>query len=192
MVSLSNHEGWHALRNDVHRGRSPCAACELNPAGSSTATPRSLRARWSRRVRSIPHGPRPAPFPRAPAIGRVEEYEVERTHRPRRSRRSHRGAEAGYAADPESLDMVADEPPRLRTGLNETTEDAPRESASRPMAPVPAKRSSTRRPSKLAPRRLARMSKIDSRTRSAVGRIESSEGAIRCLPRKRPAMMRMP
>ena len=71
------------------------------------------------------------------------------------------------------------------------TERAPRDSASRPSAPVPANRSSTRRPANSLPRRLARMLNTASRTRSAVGRIDSSRGDSSALPRNFPAMMRI-
>src|SRR6266566_5049812 len=63
---------------------------------------------------------------------------------------------------------------------------APRDSASRPRAPDPANRSSTR-----APRmERCRMLNHASRTRSAVGRILSVAGVLRRRPLNSPAMMR--
>ena len=50
--------------------------------------------------------------------------------------------------------------------------DAPRDSASRPSAPVPANRSSTRAPSSLSAKRCARTLNSASRVRSVVGRID--------------------
>ena len=55
---------------------------------------------------------------------------------------------------------------------------APRLRASSPRAPVPAKRSTTSRPSTDSPRML----KIDSRTRSLVGRVAVRSGRRTCAP----------
>src|SRR5258708_25347680 len=71
---------------------------------------------------------------------------------------------------------------------------APRDSASRPKAPVPAKASSTRAPSKTgrsAKRPCARMSNSASRARSPVGRTARPSGARNGRPRCLPAMIRM-
>src|SRR6185295_7680329 len=73
---------------------------------------------------------------------------------------------------------------------------APRDSASMPMAPVPAKASSTRAPCRIdappAPKSpCARMLNTDSRTRSAVGRKDRPGGAARILPRWLPATTRI-
>src|SRR5216684_2151384 len=71
---------------------------------------------------------------------------------------------------------------------------APRDSASRPKAPVPAKASSTRAPSntgRSAKRPWARMSKSASRARSPVGRTARTSGARSARPRCLPAMIRM-
>src|SRR5690348_5680106 len=70
---------------------------------------------------------------------------------------------------------------------------APRDSASRPKAPVPAKASSTRASSntgRSAKRPCARMSNSASRTRSLVGRTARPSGARSARPRCLPAMMR--
>src|SRR5262249_8023294 len=69
---------------------------------------------------------------------------------------------------------------------------APRESASKPIAPVPAKRSRTLAPA-IAKSSIACSSllKIASRTRSAVGRVRPPRGAGRLLPLRLPPMIRM-
>ena len=64
---------------------------------------------------------------------------------------------------------------------------APRLSASRPSAPVPANRSTTTRPT-IASRR---MLKSDSRTRSLVGRVALPFGPSILCPRRSPEMIRM-
>src|SRR3546814_5025134 len=61
---------------------------------------------------------------------------------------------------------------------------APRDRASSPSAPDPAKRSATASPSKL-PRRLVNMENSASRVRSAVGRVVSPLGASIERPRHR-------
>lgn len=63
---------------------------------------------------------------------------------------------------------------------------APRDSASRPSAPLPAKRSRTRAPSMRGRSQLNRV----SRTRSGVGRISTPAGNCSRRPRWRPPMMR--
>ena len=69
---------------------------------------------------------------------------------------------------------------------------APRDRASSPSAPVPAKRSMTRAPaSENLSMPCARMLNRDSRTRSDVGRTVSSFGAAMARPRKRPATILM-
>src|SRR4051794_349780 len=60
---------------------------------------------------------------------------------------------------------------------------APRDSASSPSAPLPAKRSATRAPSSACPRMLIHA----SRTRSAVGRTRPSFGTANRRPPKAPA-----
>src|SRR6185437_13006237 len=70
---------------------------------------------------------------------------------------------------------------------------APRDSASRPKAPVPAKASSTRASSytgRSAKRPCARISNSASRARSLVGRTARPSGALSARPRCLPAMMR--
>ena len=67
-------------------------------------------------------------------------------------------------------------------------DSAPRDSASIPMAPLPAKRSATASPSRST--MLPSTSKIDSRTRSEVGRVAVPAGARRGRPRQVPAMTR--
>src|SRR3546814_6968937 len=64
---------------------------------------------------------------------------------------------------------------------------APRDRASSPSAPDPAKRSATASPSKL-PRRLVNMENSASRVRSAVGRVVSPLGASIERPRHWPAI----
>jgi hypothetical protein len=64
---------------------------------------------------------------------------------------------------------------------------APRESASRPSAPEPANRSSTRAPGRSCCSALIHA----SRTRSVVGRVRSPGGAAIVRPRQRPAMILM-
>src|SRR5512132_4152145 len=71
-----------------------------------------------------------------------------------------------------------------RSFSTKTALAAPRESASRPIAPEPAKRSSTVAPS-TGPIRL----KAASRTRSAVGRVSCPFGATIFVPRFSPAMI---
>src|SRR5688572_14271102 len=63
---------------------------------------------------------------------------------------------------------------------------APRDSASRPRAPEPAKRSSTRAPGSSGCTMLIHA----SRARSPVGRTRSSRGALMVRPRHSPAMIR--
>src|SRR5438552_752118 len=63
---------------------------------------------------------------------------------------------------------------------------APRDNDSRPRAPEPANRSSTRAPGM----ERCRMLNHASRTRSAVGRVRSPTGVFRRRPLKSPAMMR--
>src|SRR5438105_10005109 len=73
---------------------------------------------------------------------------------------------------------------------------APRDKASRPNAPVPAKASSTGRPAKGSPvaakRPCDRMLNKASRARSLVGRTASPGGAVRRRPRCTPPTMRSP
>src|SRR5262249_11565661 len=73
---------------------------------------------------------------------------------------------------------------------------APRDKASRPSAPVPAKASSTGRPAKGSPlaanRPCDRMLNKASRARSLVGRTASPGGAMRRRPRCTPPTMRSP
>src|SRR6478735_11504633 len=64
--------------------------------------------------------------------------------------------------------------------------EAPREIASRPRAPVPAKRSRIRALARCG----ARWSRMAPRTCSAVGRIRASATSARCRPASLPAMMR--
>src|SRR4051794_17289982 len=66
------------------------------------------------------------------------------------------------------------------------TDSAPRESASNPSAPDPAKKSTTRAPGMSSCRMLIHA----SRTRSRVGRTSSPAGASILLPRHFPATMR--
>src|SRR5687768_15741184 len=68
--------------------------------------------------------------------------------------------------------------------------DAPRDSASRPSAPEPAKASSTLAPS-TASKRWISMLKIAWRARSEVGRTSSPSGTISLVPLCEPASMRM-
>ena len=63
---------------------------------------------------------------------------------------------------------------------------APRESDSRPSAPLPAKRSRQRAPDTWGPSQLNRV----SRTRSGVGRISGDGGKRSFLPRQVPPMIR--
>src|SRR6185312_9872255 len=67
-------------------------------------------------------------------------------------------------------------------------EPAPRDKASRPSAPLPANRSSTRAPSRASPSMLIQA----SRTRSAVGRTRWSFGVSNRRPRYSPATILMP
>src|SRR3954470_4551139 len=66
---------------------------------------------------------------------------------------------------------------------------APRESASRPTAPVPANRSRNRLPRSGGTPCSSMLSRA-SRARSLVGRVSRPGGATRCRPRCRPAMIR--
>ena len=69
-----------------------------------------------------------------------------------------------------------------------TAREAPRLSASSPTAPVPANRSTAIRPGIKSPTML----KIDSRTRSLVGRMSAlGRGPSILCPRRCPAMIRM-
>ena len=77
-----------------------------------------------------------------------------------------------------------------RSTSTKVTEAAPRESASMPSAPDPAKPSRTVAPS-TAPR-LPKMSKIASRTRSLVGRRPGTFGAFSRRPRAVPPITRTP
>src|SRR5262245_62330912 len=75
----------------------------------------------------------------------------------------------------------------VRSESTKTALAAPRERASRPSAPVPAKRSSTSAPS-TGPMRL----KTASRTRSPVGRTSSPLGAKIRAPLREPAIILNP
>ena len=72
-----------------------------------------------------------------------------------------------------------------RSRSTKTQREAPRESASRPIAPEPAKRSSTRAPS-IGPT----IANADSRTRSPVGRVTTPFGAAIPWPFREPATIR--
>src|SRR5207302_5293774 len=73
-----------------------------------------------------------------------------------------------------------------RSDSTKTARAAPRESASSPIAPEPAKRSSTEAPS-TGPIRL----KAASRTRSPVGRVSTPLGAKMRAPLRDPATIRI-
>ena len=125
-------------------------------------------------------------------IGWIEKNQVELAKGARRAKRGSIAAQQlGDACDTKGLDVIANEAARLGPRIDKGNMAAPRESASSPRAPVPANRSSTRLPSNTGPSRDPRILNIDSRARSDVGRMLSSEGEDNCLPRNLPATMRM-
>ena len=111
------------------------------------------------------------------AVGRIEEDERRAAAICRRAEIGGIAAEdLGDAGEAQRLDVAADEAraPRRSSSTNRQ-KAAPRDSASRPSAPVPANRSSTLAPSSSkSGMPCARMLKTDSRTRSEVGRVPSS------------------
>ena len=132
------------------------------PAGTSTARRDSRTARSARR-------------PVEQAVPRRRTRRAGRTARGR-----SRGAGPGSAARRSRTTSARSSSPRVASwpgwrrraagaSSTKTTDAAPREIASMPMAPLPANRSTTAIPSRST--RLPRMSKIASRTRSDVGRV---------------------
>ena len=122
-------------------------------------------------------------------VGRIDEGQVEGARRQRAGGRRRPGAgppstlrreAAGLRVPGDDLDGARATTPRR------SRRRSPRESASRASAPVPAYRSSTRRPSKNWPSTL----KTAPRTLSLVGRVPSPAGAASRRPRAVPATMR--
>ena len=113
------------------------------------------------------------------AIGRIEEGEVERPARRRSCRACVASARQMRVTPPSAkASTLARSSARASDPLSTSSaKPAPRDSASIASAPEPAKRSTTRAPSTAPAWRWARMSKIDSRSRSDVGRIARQSGA---------------
>ena len=106
--------------------------------------------------------------------------------RARNSRTSARTTRTpGEAANPVESRLARMAATARRSASTKHTDAAPRDSASIPSAPEPANASSTEAPS-TAPR-LARMSKIASRTRSLVGRRPGDVGSSQLAPLRRAA-----
>ena len=111
-------------------------------------------------------------------VGRVREHEVEAIAAPRQAPHRRAGV-AGEDAQLRGRRAEAAARSRRRaaaSGSTSTAERAPRDTASIPTAPVPAKRSRTSAPPTLSPRR----SKSAARARDEVGR------ALPVAPRRRP------
>ena len=147
---------------------------------AAAAAPPPARSRRGppRPARSPARAPAAAACQRAVAVGRVEQQDVE-------LRRSWR---RGYPCAPvcSGPRRAARAPPRRRFAAHDpglaprfsstkTQWAAPRESASIPSWPLPAKRSSTRAPG----RRNCSALNIPSLTRSTVGRVTSVPGRVR-------------
>ena len=118
--------------------------------------------------------------------GRVQEHDVELARRPAVSRRSASAHVIVTLSAPRARAARSSAAATPRSRSTMTTLFAPREAASKPSAPVPAKRSRQRAP----PTSPASQLNNVSRTRSGVGRSRSvvTTGSRRL--RQRPAMMR--
>ena len=121
------------------------------------------------------------------AIGQIKESEGEGSAGRRRRSRAwsrRRGECARRRREPSASTLARMRHARLRAFVDEQRESERRATAPRstPSAPEPAKRSITRAPSITLTKRWARMSKINSRRRSEVGRIARDEGAASARP----------
>jgi hypothetical protein len=121
------------------------------------------------------------------AVGRIKEYQpVARARilpQPPRVLPDH----LRLPLHPHLRDVRPDQRQRLRTIIHEGRLHSPPAQALQPQAPVPANRSSTRAPATGLPWALIRRLKIDSRTRSEVGRRCAASVALADLGQLQPA-----
>ena len=104
-------------------------------------------------------------------------------HRPKIFRANHQHP---YLRSTQKNRRFADRPAERRFFSTKVTAPAPREAASSPKAPLPAKRSKQRKPSKRCPKQLNK----DSRTRSPLGRKDGRRIKLNFLPRQSPPIIR--
>jgi hypothetical protein len=125
--------------------------------------------------------------PGVEGVRRIAQGKIERG-RAGQPGRAARTMVIGSSPNPTDARLVRTASSAPGSWSTKVAEAAPRDSASSPSAPLPQKRSTTVSPS--TPPREPRMSKIDSRTRSDVGRTAAGSLATRRLPRLRPPMTR--